>query len=36
MKFYKILINTYKYEEIQYNLNYNVIHNLKNFEEIFD
>ena len=35
MKYFKILVNTYKYEEIQNNLNYNVIQNLKNFEEIF-
>ena len=35
MKFYKILVNTYKYEEIQNNINYNIIQNLKNFEEIF-
>ena len=35
MKFFKILIDSYKYEESQNNLNYNVIQNLKNFEEIF-
>ena len=35
MKYFKLLVNTYKYEEIQNNLNYNVIQNLKNFEEIF-
>ena len=35
IKYFKILINTYKYEEIQNNLNYNVIQNLKNFDEIF-
>ena len=35
MKFYKILVNTYKYEEIQNNINYDIIQNLKNFEEIF-
>ena len=35
MKFFKILINTYKYEESQNNLNYYVIQNLRNFEEIF-
>ena len=35
MKFFKILLNTYKYEESQINLNYYVIQNLKNFEEIF-
>ena len=34
MKFYKILINTYKYEEIQNNINYDVIQNLKEFEKI--
>ena len=36
MKFYKILINTYKYIETENNLNYNVIQNLKNFERIFE
>ena len=35
MKFFKLLIDTYKYEENQNNINYNVIQNLKNFEEIF-
>ena len=35
MKFIKILLNSYKYEENQNNLNYNVIQNLKNFEKIF-
>ncbi len=35
MKYFKILINTYKYEESQKNINYNVIQNLKNFEEIY-
>ena len=35
MKFFKILVNTFKYEEIQNNINYNIIQNLKNFEEIF-
>ena len=35
IKYFKILINTYKYEEIQNNLNYNVIENLKNFDKIF-
>ena len=35
MKFYKIVICTYKYEESQNNLNYNAIQNLKNFEELF-
>ena len=35
MKFFKILVNTYKYEEIKNNMNYNIIQNLKNFEEIF-
>ena len=35
MKFFKLLVNTYKYEESQNNINYNVIQNLKNFEEIF-
>ena len=35
MKFFKILAHTFKYEESQNNLNYNVIQNLKNFDEIF-
>ena len=35
MKFIKILLYTYKYEENQNNLNYNIIQNLKNFEKIF-
>ena len=35
MKLYKILIDTYKYEENQNNINYNVIQNIINFEEIF-
>ncbi len=33
MKFLKILLLTYKYEENQNNLNFNVIQNLKNFEK---
>ena len=32
MKFIKILFNCYKYEENQNNLNYNVVQNLKDFE----
>ena len=35
MKFIKILLYTYQYEEKQNNINYNVIQNLKNFEKIF-
>ena len=35
IKYFKILIQTYKYEESQNNINYNVIQNLKNGEEIF-
>ena len=35
MKFYKILINAYKYEELQNNINYNIIQNLKKFTEKF-
>ena len=35
MKFYRILINTYKYEGELNNINYNIIKNLKNFENIF-
>ena len=35
MKFFKLLISTYKFEESQNNLNYNIIQNLKYFEGIF-
>ena len=35
MKYFKILVDTYNYEESQNNINYNVIQNIKNFEEIF-
>ena len=35
MKFFKILICAFKFEESQNNLNYNIIQNLKNFEDIF-
>ena len=35
MKFFKILINTFHYEESQKNINYYIIQNIKNFEEIF-
>jgi len=35
IKYFKLLIKTYQYEEIQNNLNYNVIQNLINFDEIF-
>jgi len=35
IKFFKILIHTFKFEERQNNLNYNVIQNLKNFDEVF-
>ena len=35
MKLLKILYNTFKYEESLNNINYNVIQNLRNFEEIF-
>ena len=35
MKFIKILLYTYQYEEIQNNINYNIIQNLKDFEQIF-
>ena len=35
IKFIKILLLSYKFEEKQKNLNYNVIQNLKNFEKIF-
>ena len=34
MKFFKTVLNTYEYEENQKNLNYNIIQNLKNIEEI--
>ena len=35
MKFIKILLHTYQYEENQNNINYNIIQNLKNFENKF-
>ena len=35
MKFIKILLYSYEYEENQNNLNYNIIQNLKNFEKKF-
>ena len=35
MKVFKILLNTFKYEDDQNNKNYNVIKNIKNFDEIF-
>ena len=35
IKFFKILIYSFKYEESQNNINYNIIQNLKNLEEIF-
>ena len=35
MKFIKILLLSYKCEEQQNNLNFNIIQNLKNFEKIF-
>ena len=35
MKFIKILLLSYKCEEKQNNLNFNIIQNLKNFEKIF-
>ena len=35
IKFFNILLNTFKYEEIQNNINYNVIENIKNYDETF-
>ena len=35
MKYFKILVYAYKYEESQNNINYNIIQNLKNFEDNF-
>ena len=35
IKFFTILVNTFNYESIRNNINYNVIQNLKNFDEIF-
>ncbi len=35
MKLFKLLLNTYKYEENHNNMNYNVIQNLKNFDVVF-
>ena len=36
IKFFKILFNTFKYEDIQSNINYNVIENIKNYDETFE
>ena len=36
IKFLKILLNTFKYEDIQSNTNYNVIENIKNYYETFE
>ncbi len=36
IKFLKILLNTFKYKEIQNNINYNVIENIKNYDETFE
>ena len=36
IKFLKILLNTFKYEDIQNNINYNVIENIKNYYETFE
>ena len=36
IKFLKILLNTFKYEDIQNNINYNVIENIKNYDETFE
>ena len=36
IKFLKILLNTFKYEEIQNNINYNVIENIKDYDETFE
>ena len=35
IKYFNMLLNTFKYEENHNNINYNVIHNIKNFDEIF-
>jgi hypothetical protein len=35
IKFFTILINTFNYESSRNNINYNVIQNLENFDEIF-
>ena len=35
IKFIKILLFSYKFEEMQKNINYNIFQNLKNFEETF-
>ena len=34
IKYFNMLLNTFKYEENQNNINYNVIHNIINFDEI--
>ena len=35
LKFFKILLYTYQYEEKQHNLNYNIIQNLNNYQKTF-
>ena len=35
IKFFTLLVNTFNYESSRNNINYNVIQNLKNFDEIF-
>ena len=35
IKFFNVLLNTFKYEENQNNINYNIIENIKNFDEIY-
>ena len=36
IKYFNILLNTFKYEEMQNNMNYNIIQNMKNFDEAFN
>ena len=35
IKYFNILLNSFKYEENQNNINYNIIENIKNFDDIF-
>ena len=35
IKYFNILLNSFKYEENQNNINYNIIENIKNFDEIY-
>ena len=36
IKFFNVLLNTFKYEENQNNINYYAIENIQNYDEIFE